>query len=268
MPPIAHGTGPAHLFAHAHSVCAEALAKLLRNAKFGILNHLLQAAKRLGAHQQLLCDRVSLALRSYLRVGDGALVPTALAHRPFQVGRSHFGHIILQQLFAQGLPYAAEVFRDFAASVDKPTLVALVATPSGSRLVEAYVENAAVGQATALAAQLEGHVVELAKDVNASYVIQKAFNRAPVDIKANIATELAARYDALLRIPQAMMVLKRCNVDLFRHREAEWRQQQQQGSKRDQLMERMLGGLANVGGAGKRKGPAAWGAPDAKRSRH
>lgn len=89
-------------------------------AKFGLLNHLLQAAGRIGHHQAEVVTRLTTALRGYLKKPSGSLVPSMLTHAAFKVGKTHFGHVLLQQVLAQGPVHASAWYSDFADHIVSP----------------------------------------------------------------------------------------------------------------------------------------------------
>eukprot|EP00667_Euglena_gracilis_P004543 EG_transcript_4569 len=240
-------TLPSHLAVVLDSLPEDGLLHALNTKKFGVINHLLQATHRIGAHQSAAVARVTAAMRRFLACGPAApLSPLLLGHGAFRTAKAHFGHTLLQQLLAQGPAHAKDWYRDFRDNIDIPAMVELASSPTGSRVLEAYVQGTDAKSAEALGSALQGRYGQLARDVNGSYTLEKLFHRCPLEVRKQIATELVEAYSELRRIPQSLMVLKRCNIDQFRSRPEEWERLQRQAARKEEFMARIVGAVDRV----------------------
>jgi len=234
-----------HLDAVLESLTVESIMTALGAAKFGLLNHLLQAAGRIGHHQAEVVTRLTTALRGYLKKPSGSLVPSMLTHAAFKVGKTHFGHVLLQQVLAQGPVHASAWYSDFADHIVSPDrFQELVVAQSGSRIVEAYLVGADKRTADTVASTLVGRFAALARDPNGSYVLERLFQFGGLDTRTAVVKELAKDYPALRHLPHALMVLKHCEVDQYRGQPQAWEARQARATRKDELLAKMLGAMS------------------------
>ncbi|KAJ3340573.1 Nucleolar protein 9 [Kappamyces sp. JEL0680] len=133
------------------------------------------------------------------------------------------GSLILQHV----LHYVAEqsrVFSDSILGMDRTQLELWISDPGASRILEALLASPTAPNKTkrALVEIFLGGFAKLSCDKYASHFVDKCWTASNIDLKTQIAQEMANSYQTLYNNFHGKFILRNCGIELFKRRREEW----------------------------------------------
>eukprot|EP01012_Entosiphon_sulcatum_P003187 TRINITY_DN1091_c0_g1_i1.p1 TRINITY_DN1091_c0_g1~~TRINITY_DN1091_c0_g1_i1.p1 ORF type:complete len:682 (+),score=105.98 TRINITY_DN1091_c0_g1_i1:33-2078(+) len=230
----------------------ELLEHLVSAKEFGVLVAFLQTAQRIGSHQKACVKKCTQCFRKAFNMGKDAntiKLSAMLIEAPWrQTGKqrvTHYGHLVLQHLLTLGCP-AAQLYFDGVveySSSEGKRFLEVARSKSGSRVLEAFFRHGLPQHIAKAGQTLVETAADLAKDENASYVLETAYSKGGLQLRRAIAEQLSARLQELLSYPGGLMIVKKCRIEQFRLHREEWEAHQTVAAKREHLMATIVGSL-------------------------
>ncbi|KAL3695357.1 hypothetical protein R1sor_009433 [Riccia sorocarpa] len=137
---------------------------------------------------------------------------------------SVIGSIILQTI----LSFPKECSQQFCSSIAALESVSLLNSardPSGSRVLEAFLESSAAPpkHKQRIIHKLEGHFAELALHPIGCFIVEKSYLAADIKLKEKIAAELAPVQAELAKSRYGARISRRCDLSGFSNKPEQWR---------------------------------------------
>ncbi|KAG6541139.1 hypothetical protein Mapa_017510 [Marchantia paleacea] len=240
----------------------------------GVIAALISACGRFHTKQREACRALAVAINSN-KASPVDLVPRLLHLESAKNGTfpvdldslsdskmSVIGSIILQTI----LSFPKECSQQFCSSIaalETVSLLHAVRDPSGSRVLEAFLESSAAPpkHKHRIISKLEGHFAEMALHPIGCFIVEKSYTAADIKLKERIAAELAPVQAELTKSRYGARISRRCDIIGYSKKPEQWRSKESTKQSTHKAFSELFSSVADPEQAENREAPKVTNTP-------